>query len=180
MKNLLTYIVCLLLLLSSSCAKHTTVDYPLYPIVTAVVADKTTINIPLNNGSDSFLVNLSFTDGLGSVEAANTVSDSIYWIPFNHAYDSVVIADPFYNIYYYVYHASHLSSDSALNVFQTSRQSPFYYPDYSYHGTIPIAIVVGPPPTGTTDTLIYSFFIKDHAGKISNRVRTQPIIVNCY
>jgi len=177
MKNLITFAIFLLLIVLSGCVKQSAPNYPPYPIITSVVPDRTHINIQPGGYNDSFLVNLSFTDGLGSLEPANTIMDTNTWSPCIHTYDSLLIADPFWNIYYYEYHASHITTDSCLNTFQVANHF-LNYPNYAYNGTIPLAMVVSYPYAGTTDTLVYSFFIKDHAGKISNRVRTVPIIIN--
>jgi len=180
-KKIISGIVCCVLFAMSACVKQT--NYPLYPILTSITVSQTLVNayFAQNNGSDSLAVTMSFTDGEGGIGpvAMNTDPDSIPTsATCNHAYDSLIISDPFYNVYYYEYHASHISTDSCLNSTKTA-----YIPDnpksLSVAGTIQVYPTIECPATGNTDTIIFSFFIKDRAGKVSNHIWTQPIIITC-
>ena len=171
--------ICILLSISA-CVKQTT--YPDYPILTSLSVSQTSLNWYFAATSDdSIYVTLNFTDGEGGIGPVPMNSDPDTF-PLNsvcnHAYDSLGISDPFYNIYWYKYHASHFSTDSCLYFIQSA-----YVPDNTHNpslrGTIQFAPAVGCPPSGTVDTVIFSCFIKDRNGKISNHLRTPPIIITC-
>ena len=172
-------IVCCVLFTMSACVKQT--SYPLYPILTGISVAQTNYSelFANYNGADSVLVTLNFTDGEGGIgPVPQSASDTTTLVTCNHAYDAAAIADPYYNIYYYTYHASHISTDSCLDYKYTA-----YVPDnpknVSLAGTIQFYPGIECPPTGNVDTIIFSCFIKDRYGKVSNRLRTPPIIITC-
>jgi hypothetical protein len=124
-----------------------------------------------NGGQDTILVTLGFTDGEGGIGPNQGNIDTLSIVPCtNHGYDSVIIADPNYNVFWYTYHAAHISTDSCIGYLSTA-----YVPDdaksLSLSGTIQVYAPVECPPTGNVD--------KDRNGKISNRVRTPPIVITC-
>ena len=178
MKKVISGIICCSLFAISGCVKQAT--YPDYPILTSISVAQTSYSglFANNNGSDSTLVTLGFTDGEGGIGPASLSSDPDTLVLCNHAYDALAISDPFYNVYYYEYHASHISTDSCLNYIQTA-----YVPDNAHNlaikGTIQIYPSIECPPTGNVDTIYFSCFIKDRNGKVSNRLRTPPIIITC-
>ena len=125
-------------------------------------------------GSDSILVTLSFTDGDGDFGPPDGTAATSQDDPSNHANDSAVIADPAYSVYYYSYQ----QGDSFLD----HKATRFIANDGKYKaitGDINVYPVLECPPTGNTDTIYYSFFIKDRAGHLSNRVRSTKVVVNC-
>ncbi len=157
----------------SACVKQP--SYSVIPELTAVTMSKTVI-YP-NVEYDTIAVSLAFTDGDGDVginTGGNT--DSLAFTPCtDHSFDSTVIADPYYDVFWYEYHARSISTDSCISYAAT--------PLLPYTKGIKGLILVYPkadcPPTGTMDTVYYSFFIKDRAGHLSNRLRTPPVLVNC-
>jgi len=177
-KKILSGIVCCVLFTMSACVKQTT--YEPYPILTAISVAQTSVGWYFATPyDDSLSVTLSFTDGEGGIgPTPQSGSDTTTLVTCNHAYDAAAIADPFYNIYYYTYHASQFSTDSCLDYIYTA-----YVPDnannLSLKGTIQFYPKIGCPPSGNVDTLIFSCFIKDRNGKVSNRLRTPPIIITC-
>ena len=165
----------------AGCVKQA--SYPDYPILTSISVSNTNYNeyFANANGNDSVLITVGFTDGEGGIGPVPMNSDPDSF-PLNsvcnHAYDSIAISDPFYNIYWFKYHSSHISTDSCLEYKQSA-----YVPDNAHNlaikGTIQFYPSIECPPTGNVDTVYYSCFIKDRNGKISNRLRTPPIIITC-
>jgi hypothetical protein len=131
------------------------------------------------NGRDSVHVTIAFTDGEGGIGPVPGGTDNTHFIICDHAYDSIVIADPFYNVFCYEYHASHISTDSCLAVPIQSAYVPDSPKNPSISGTIEVNAIVECPATGNVDTVSFSYFFKDRAGKVSNRMRTPPIIITC-
>ena len=179
MKKIIPGIVICSLLVISACVKQP--SYPDYPILTSIAVAQNSYSefFANNNGADSVLITLSFTDGEGGIgPTPQSGSDTTTLVTCNHAYDATAIADPYYNIYYYTYHASHISTDSCLDYKYTA-----YVPDNAHNpslrGTIQFYPTIECPPTGNVDTVYYSCFIKDRNGKISNRLRTPPIVITC-
>jgi hypothetical protein len=170
--------MCCILFAVSACVRQPT--YAPYPILTSASLSQNVENLSFSNtAGDSIQVTLGFTDGEGGIGPNQLSQDPDYWVLCNHAYDSILMADPFWNVYYYSYHASHISTDSCLTPIETA-----YVPDnsgsnLSLKGTIQFNLSVSCPPTGNTDTLTYSFFIKDRNGKLSNRIRAASVIVTC-
>lgn len=158
-------------------------SYPPYPIITFQSLSKTTVNLyPSQGGStqDSILLTIGFTDGEGGIGPVPGTPDTATSIVpcTQHSYDASVINNPAYNVFWYEYHAPGISTDSCID-----RIASAYVPDNSKYnslsGTIQFYPYIACPPVGNTDTIIFSVFIKDRNGKISNRVRTPPIIVTC-
>lgn len=173
----MTFVLCVVLLALSACVKQA--SYPLYPILTTVSMSKTSdLLYVVNGGTDSISVTLAFTDGEGGIGPVPTGTDTTNFVVCNHAYDNTLINDAFYNVYWYTYHAPSISTDSCLGQLQSA-----YVPDNSQNlsvkGTIQFNVNVSCPPTGTMDTLHYSFFIKDRNGKVSNRVYSPNIYITC-
>ena len=165
----------------SSCVKQP--SYPNYPIVTYQSLSKTNVNLyPSQGGAslDSILLTIAFTDGEGGIGPPNGTADTATSIIpcTDHAYDINVINNPAYNVFWYEYHAPSISTDSCIDRLATA-----YIPDNPKYSGLAGIIQFYPsiecPPTGNTDTIIFSVFIKDRNGKISNRVRTPPIYVTC-
>ncbi len=138
---------------------------------------------PSSGGSslDSVLLTVKFTDGEGDIgPLPGTIDTATSIVPCSqHAYDINVINNPAYNVFWYEYHASSISTDSCIDRLATAYvpNNPKYN---AISGTIEFYPVIECPPTGNTDTIVFSVFIKDRAGKLSNRVRTPPIIVTCH
>ena len=177
MKKLASGIICCVLFAISACVKQQ--NYPLYPIITGVTLSKSSDVLSLSGGQDTILVTLAFTDGEGGIGPIQGVVDSLPLTPCtNHGFDTTIINDPNYNVFWYTYHASNISTDSCIGYLFTA-----YVPDnpkaLSIKGTIQVYAPVECPPTGNVDTIYYSYFIKDRAGKISNRMRTPPIVITC-
>jgi len=173
-------LICTLLVLSS-CVKQAT--YQPYPIITLQGVSQTAVNLYPSQGgpsTDSISITIGFTDGEGGIGPVSGTQDtSTQIVPCtDHAYDASVINNPAYNVFWYEYHASHISTDSCIDRIYTA-----YVPDnpknLSISGTIQIFPDVECPPTGNVDTISYSIFINDRAGKVSNRVRTPPIVITC-
>jgi hypothetical protein len=177
-RKIISCIVCAALLVLSSCAPQQT--FPPYPIITGATVSKTTDLLSIAaGGQDTILVTLAFTDGEGGIGPNQGNIDSLPLTPCtDHGFDSVIIADANYNVFWYTYHASNISTDSCIGYLQTS-----YVPDnpkvLSLQGTIQVYAPVECPPTGNVDTVYFSYFIKDRSGKISNRVRTPKIVITC-
>lgn len=161
----------------SACVKQQ--NYPGYPIITGVTVSKTSDILSIAGGQDTILVTLAFTDGEGGIGPNQGVIDSLPLTPCtNHGFDTTIINDPNYNVFWYTYHASNISTDSCIGYLQTA-----YVPNnpkaLSIKGTIQVYAPVECPPTGNVDTVYYSYFIKDRAGKISNRMHTPKIVIIC-
>jgi hypothetical protein len=176
-KKIITGIVCIALFAMSGCVQQQ--SFPPYPIITGVTVSKTSDLLPLPSGQDTILVTLAFTDGEGGIGPNQGNLDSLPLTPCtNHGFDATIINDANFNVFWYTYHASNISTDSCIGYLQTA-----YVPDnpkaVSIKGTIQVYAPVECPPTGTVDTVYYSYFIKDRAGKISNRVRTPQIVITC-
>jgi hypothetical protein len=177
-KKIIPVIVCFVLFGMSACVQQQ--NYPAYPIITGVTVSKTSDILSIAaGGQDTILVTLAFTDGEGGIGPNQGVIDSLPLTPCtNHGFDATIINDPNYNVFWYTYHASNISTDSCVGYLQTA-----YVPDnpkaLSIKGTIQVYAPVECPPTGNVDTVYYSYFIKDRAGKISNRMRTPPIVITC-
>jgi hypothetical protein len=162
----------------SACVRQTT--YPPYPIITFQSNSKNVLNLSPSTGylRDSVNVTIAFTDGEGGIGPSSGVIIPSSQPCTDHAYDSVIIANPNNNVFFYTYHAPSISTDSCLSAVTTA-----YVPDnpkyVSISGTIQFSQTNECPPVGNSDTIILSVFIKDRSGKISNRVRTTPLIINC-
>jgi hypothetical protein len=180
-KKIIPGIVCCVLFTVAACVKQT--NYPLYPILTTITVSRTSASefFANANGADSILVTMGFTDGEGGIGPVPTGIDPDSF-PLNslcnHAYDSLIIADPFYNVYWYEYHASQFGSDSCLGKLQTA-----YIADNpknkSIGGIIQVYAPIECAPSGNVDTVYFSYFFKDRLGKISNRLRTPSIVITC-
>ena len=127
------------------------------------------------------LLTIGFTDGEGGIGPVSGTQDTATSIVpcTQHSYDTNVINNPAYNVFWYEYHASSISTDSCIDRLATA-----YVPDNpkynSLSGLIQFYPTIECPPVGNTDTIVFSVFIKDRDGKISNRVRTPPIVVTCH
>jgi hypothetical protein len=178
-KKLPIAVVLFLMLVLSACVQQTT--YPPYPIIKFSSLSKNTIHLLPAQGytQDSVALTISFTDGEGGIGPNGIVDTSTSIIPCSvHSYDSSVINNPAYNVFWYEYHASNVSTDSCLDRLATAyiADNPKFS---SISGLIQFFPTIECPPTGNVDTITFSVFIKDRNGKVSNRVRTPPIVVTC-
>ena len=179
MKKIILGIACGFLFTMSACVKQP--SYPPYPILTDISVSKTAINLyPSTGGAslDSVLVTVNFTDGEGGIgPETGTTDTATSVVPCTvHSYDVNVINNPAYNVFWYEYQQG---PDSCIDRLATA-----YVPNnpkYSgLSGTIQFYPTIECPPTGNVDTVYFSVFIKDRAGKLSNRLRTPGIIVTCH
>jgi hypothetical protein len=119
---------------------------------------------------------IHFTDGDGDIGPGQGQTDTNGFINCtDHSLDSGLIANPVYNVYYYFYR----SGDSCLEYVQT----PYIDNNAKYNaisGLIQFYPQVECAPSGGTDTVFFSVFIKDRAGHVSNRVWTPKIVVYCH
>jgi len=171
-------IICISVVLSA-CVKQQ--SYPPYPIVTMQGVSRTTDSgyFASGLGTDSIEITLGFTDGEGGIGPVGGNTDTLQPIPCtNHSYDPDIIGDPNWNVFLYSYHAPSISTDSCISFLATA-YVPDNPKDVSIKGTIQIKTSLECPPTGNYDTVYFSCFIKDRAGKVSNRVRTPQIYIFC-
>jgi hypothetical protein len=177
-KSIILSIIGIALLALTACVRQA--SYPPYPIITSVAVSKTAASeyFANGNGVDSVGLTISFTDGEGGIGPVSLTTDPYTLHLCDHAYDSLSVADPFYNVYWYEYHAQHITTDSCLNYTQTA-YVPDSYKNPAIAGTIEVYPGIECPPTGTVDTIYFSVFFKDRNGKVSNRMRTKPVIVTC-
>jgi len=162
----------------SACVKQP--EFSVVPAIEFRSLSATSVNTSSTGSDITDTLLIHFTDGDGDFGIAGGQTDSIYNNDCtNHSYDSADIADPLYNVYYYVYRSE--NSDSCLQLpIQTA-----YIPNDTKHKAIEGLIQIYPtlscPPagSGSTDTIFFSVFIKDRAGHLSNRVHTPKIVVHC-
>lgn len=170
MKKILTTVLLAFLAGMSACVKQ--VQYPIAPHIDFTSTSKSFLHLAQGH-PDTIQITLSYTDGDGDFGVADgTVHTSPTIIPADHSQDSVVIADPAYSVYWYKYEGG----DSALDGISTS----FIDKHQSITGDILLFHTLEcPPAPAVVDTVFFSYFIKDRAGHLSNRVRSPKIIVNC-
>ena len=140
------------------------------------------VTLPSSGGvrTDTVLVTLSFTDGDGDFGIPDGVIDTTCanCVCTDHSTDQRVITNTAWDIFYYNYTSG--IADSCISIPGIGTK---YIPNNTKYnalqGDITFSIGVECPGTGTLDTLSYSFFIKDRAGNVSNRVRSPNIIINC-
>ena len=170
MKKFILCIVASFLIGISACVKQQ--EYPVTPHIDFTSTSKSTIHLAQGH-PDSIQIILSYTDGDGDFGVPDgTPHTSPTILPIDHSADSLAIADPAYSVYWYKYEGG----DSALDGIGTS----FIDKHQSITGDIYLFHTLECPQLpATIDTVYFSYFIKDRAGHLSNRVRSPKIIVNC-
>jgi hypothetical protein len=146
-----------------SCTKPP--NYPIEPVIKFVAWNKTTI-VQGDSKQDSLKLILSFTDGDGDLGSDQTNISRINMFVIDKRKNQV--ADSL-SIPYVPVEGSRngISGKLEASLFTTC----CYFPDAT------------PPCTPSTlyayDTVTYEVFIKDRAGHYSNKVITEPILVQC-
>jgi len=169
-------------MLAALCGCVNQPNYPIIPHIDFKNVSKTVVNLPASAGrtTDTVLFTLSFTDGDGDIGIPDGLIDTTCanCVCTNHSTDNTVIANTAWDVFYYTYTSGF--TDSCISIPGIGTK---YIPNNSRYnalqGDITFSIGVECPGTGTMDTISYSFFIKDRAGHVSNRVRSPNIIVNC-
>jgi hypothetical protein len=174
-KKIIVSIVFVVLAAMSACVKPP--SYPAVPHLTSISVSTTQLNFSLASGitSDSILLTVGFTAGNGDIGPVAGTTPTAPIDPSNHADDSAVIADPAYDVYWYLYEAGDSFLDERATPYVASTSSK--YPGIS--GLIDVYPVLECLPAGYSDTVFFSVFIKDRAGLISNRLWSPKIVINC-
>ena len=176
-KKIILSIVSGVLFCVSACVRAPT--YPPYPIITMQGVSRTVLNLnpAIGYTVDSVLITIGFTDGeggIGAIDPGGTDTSSL--VPCTvHSNDINIINSPVYNLFWYEYQQG---PDSCIGESYTA-SLPDNPKQLSVSGTIQFSQTLECPPVGNIDTIYFSVFLKDRNGKISNRVRTPGIIVNC-
>ena len=168
-----------LLLGLSGCVQQP--SFPAVPHLELKSVSKTTVRLPAGGPTtDTVQFTLSFTDGDGDFGIPDgtidtTCADCLCTI---HATDSRAISNTTWNVFYYSYTSGF--PDSCLSIPGIgTKYIPVATKYPALQGDITFQVSVECPGTGTQDTVRYSFFIKDRAEHLSNRVLSPPIVIDC-
>ena len=158
----------------SACVKQP--DYPIEPHIEFKSLASNIIYAhppPATDITDT--ITLSFTDGDGDFGPPSYQTDSgTVFDCTNHSLDSGIINSPTYNVFWYTYRGG----DSCIDrIYTASIPNDGKYKAIS--GDVQFFPKIACSPSGNTDTIFYSIFIKDRAGHISNRVRSTKVVVYC-
>lgn len=152
-----------LLVLTFGCV--TPPEYPIVPAIEYLRMTKDTL--PRGSMSDSTLVTLSFTDGDGDIGRKDTVSD--IFITDNRDGNVTPGRIPF---------VPELGASNGIkgeiSVVIDNSCCIFPPPDTLYDGCFDVL------PQHPYDAVIYSIYIKDRKGNMSNTVELPPIYIRCF
>ncbi len=161
----------------SSCVKQP--SFPIEPHIEFKSVSDTLVRLPhTGTAVDSVQFTLSFTDGDGDFGVPANAFDTTcsFCSCLDHSTDSRFISNETRNVFYYSYASGY--PDSCIDGIATA-YIPVATKYPALQGDITFHIDVECPGSGTRDTLHYSFFIKDRAGHLSNRVLSPGIVIDC-
>jgi hypothetical protein len=138
-------------------------EYPIEPRIEFMNQTKTTMRQGFGT-EDSVYINISFTDGDGDLGGISTAKDSL----------NVYITDLRNNkAVEQTYRLPFIPEPGARNGISGEIRFLMYT-------TCCLSLEpCRPTPNRPLDTLVYEFYIKDRAGHASNKIKTQPILLQC-
>ena len=180
MKKLLPALSLLAIFALCGCVRQP--SFPIIPHIDFKSVSKTLVSLPSGGGktTDTVQFTISFTDGDGDFGIPDGLVDTTCatCVCTDHSTDSRVVSNTAWDVFYYSYASEFPDSCISIPAIGT-KYIPVSGKYSALQGDITFSVSVECPGTGTQDTLAYSFFIKDRAGHVSNRVRSPNIVVNC-
>ncbi len=175
------HIIAILALVVGLCGCVKQPSFPIEPHLELKSVSKTVVRLPAGGPTtDTVQVTLSFTDGDGDFGIPDGTIDTTCanCVCTDHSTDSRAISNTTWDVFYYAYTSGF--PDSCLSIPGIgTKYIPVATKYPALQGDITFQVSVECPGTGTQDTLRYSFFIKDRAGHLSNRILSPGIVVDC-